>query len=305
METSKLSPKLNLEYESIIENCNKLFYRREYKAARKAFMEAYRLLLENQPTNSRIHKGAELFNIASTYVRERKPKTAFKYFVRAYIEDLFTYGEKAESAPAAQVLLNIYKIKIEVFREIQSIVRAAEKEQQIIKNPQEIIDASPILMNLMKNKVVSGTIPKKRKVGQFKSKWEERVFVGGNYKDMLVILKQIKEIVERCGLDPIFAEDFEIPKKEIHHHSLMLLHECKGAIFEISSEAGQLLEIERLRDYGIEPLIIYQSSESGSEPKVTAMVTTLCARYNWKPQSYSNYAQLKKQCETYLNILTT
>lgn len=130
--------------------------------------------------------------------------------------------------------------------------------------------------------------------------WERRVFVGGNYRDQLTILNEIKTLVKSLGYDPVLALDFDIPEGMAHHHSLMLLHECEKAIFEISSEAGQLMEIERLRDYQISPLIIYQSAKSDESPRVTQMLRALLASLGFEPKAYSTVEELKQVVEDYL-----
>lgn len=112
MNTSELPRPLAFKYERMIGENNVFFYGHEYEKALEGFKETYNFLLKNQNGNSRFHKGAELFNIASVYIQNRKPKTALKYLVKAYIEDVLTFGDKANSAPAAQVLMNIYKLYV-------------------------------------------------------------------------------------------------------------------------------------------------------------------------------------------------
>ena len=104
-----------------------------------------------------------------------------------------------------------------------------------------------------------------------------RVFVGGNY-DFMPLLREICKTVSDNGYQPIFAYDFEVPKDEIHDHDLRLLHNCKYAIFEVSNPAGELMEIERVRDWRIATLLIYQIRDKANPtppPAVTSMLKTL------------------------------
>lgn len=106
---------------------------------------------------------------------------------------------------------------------------------------------------------------------------QNRVFVGGNY-DIMPLLKKICETVFDNGYQPIFAYDFEVPTDEIHDHDIRLLHNCKYAIFEVSNPAGELMEIERVRDWRIATLLIYQIRDKGNPtppPAVTSMLKTL------------------------------
>lgn len=103
-----------------------------------------------------------------------------------------------------------------------------------------------------------------------------RVFVGGNY-DFMPLLREICKTVFDNGYQPIFAYDFEVPKDEIHDHDIRLLHNCKYAIFEVSNPAGELMEIERVRDWQISTLLIYQIRDKGNPtppPALTSMLKT-------------------------------
>lgn len=93
-----------------------------------------------------------------------------------------------------------------------------------------------------------------------------RVFVGGSYdKEKRGILGLIKESVKSAGFYPVLADEFELlaPDRDIHDVTLWLLHACRLAIFEVSAHSGALMELERMRDYGIYNalLLYYQKDE--------------------------------------------
>ncbi len=94
------------------------------------------------------------------------------------------------------------------------------------------------------------------------------------------------------------ASDFEIPEDLVHHHSLMLLHECKYAIFDLSQEAGQLMEIERVRDYGVTPLAVYQAT--GGEPKITEMLKALLNSMRIPTKPYRDFPELNQHISSFL-----
>lgn len=127
------------------------------------------------------------------------------------------------------------------------------------------------------------------KPSKFKSDWERHVFVGGNYATHIAELKRIKRVCFDKGYDPVLAKEFKFPPGKVHHHSLMLLHERSKAVFEVSSEAGQLMEIERLRDYEIKPLIVYQVSAH-----LTKMLEELVGGQDYDIKQYSDDEELVK-----------
>jgi hypothetical protein len=83
-----------------------------------------------------------------------------------------------------------------------------------------------------------------------KGSWKKRVFIGGNYRHDRDKLETIARAVKKVGFEPIIADWYDLlPNKNVHSDSLYKLHSCKYAIFEITNPAGQLMELERVRDY--------------------------------------------------------
>jgi hypothetical protein len=65
--------------------------------------------------------------------------------------------------------------------------------------------------------------------------WDRRVFAGGAYRAKDHQVEVVVDVVRRLGFDAVATWDFEIPNELSHHHSLMLLHECRSAIFDVNS----------------------------------------------------------------------
>jgi hypothetical protein len=257
-----LPTQLDQEFQAGALANESLLLSQKYPEALTGFQHLYALLLKAQPTDRRYHKGYPLHNIGYSLLKMGRAPEALRYFVLAYIEDLLSEEqreEKADELPAGKTLRLVYQVKESALERMKSIVR--DKSSRVIRDPEEVFNelarGQPAEQAVQPARalLISG---EKKKLGDFKLPWERRVFVGGNYKEEMYVLNEIKRFVEAKGYEPVFADDFEIPEGMIHHHSLMLLHECSKAIFEISSEAGQLMEIERLRDYDIKPLIVYQ-----------------------------------------------
>jgi len=102
---------------------------------------------------------------------------------------------------------------------------------------------------------------------------EMRVFIGGNYLDQMAIINLMEEIVAKLGFTPVVVARTIVPPGETHHRSLMMLHTCKYAIFDVTGEAGQLMELERTFDYEIQPLVVIKKSYS-KIGKLSEMVKT-------------------------------
>ena len=129
--------------------------------------------------------------------------------------------------------------------------------------------------------------------------FERRCFVAGNYFDCWPTLQEIKGFVGEEGFDPIYAADFEIPTSlKEHRHSLMLLHLCYKAIFEVSGSAGQLIELANCRNYEIEPLVV-RSTQQGHDPTVSKMVSSMPGV---DVLGYSTMSELRELSLKYLRV---
>lgn len=134
-------------------------------------------------------------------------------------------------------------------------------------------------------------------------KIEERVFIGGNY-DIIAPLKEIYKYVQKVGFTPIFAWYFDAPKDKINEYDLRLLHECKYAIFEVTTAAGHLMELERAaKDYGNIVLLVYnvRDSDNRRPPNgISTMIKTLKrpARFG-----YATFDELERLiCYVFANL---
>jgi len=281
-----------------------LMYSRQYEAAFEGFKKIYELLIRNQPDGGRYHKGYSLHQMGTTQLLAQKAGEALRYFTLAYIEDLLTFGKKADELPAAKNLRMIYKVQGSALSELKRIVEQKKSCGQLVQNPNDVFE------ELARGRTVQTVVQpqeqrpdigrEKRKPGKFESDWRERVFIGGCYSTHLSELNQIRKVCLEKRHDPVLAWEFETPQGKIHHHALMLLHECSKAIFEVSHEAGQLMEIERLRDYGIKPLIVCQKGAHLSQ-----MLEELVLMQTYSINRYSQSQELEKLVEDYLSISIT
>lgn len=276
---------------------------RQYQEAMDAYKELYEKIKAKQPPNGRYHKGYPLHNIGYTMFRLGNGVPALHYFILAYIEDLLSENkgeeEKANDTAAGKFLRQIYKVRESYLKTLQEIVFNMKESGITVSDPETILTDLTELSKSTKEykKDMAKLIEKfpdsspieKRIPGMFDKIWEKRVFIGASYKELYVI-NSIKTIVEQKGYEPIVALDFDIPSTLIHHHSLMLLHECKYAIFDLSQEAGQLMEIERVIDYEIKTIAVYQAA--GGDPKITEMLKAHLTAMNIPTRAYCNNEEL-------------
>lgn len=126
----------------------------------------------------------------------------------------------------------------------------------------------------------------KQSPDQLPGKFDERVFIGGNY-NIPGNLRAIKGYVKQAGFVPIFPlDDYDIPKDQIHDWDVRLLHNCRYAIFDVSVPAGELMEIERALTFKTKTLLVFQVKESGQ--KTPEQVASMLRTSGHRLQGYSD-----------------
>lgn len=269
--------KLNERLRDIALKNQALLETHQYVEAQKGFEKMYKLMMADQPLGKRYHKGYALQNMGAATLYSGKPQKALKSFLLAYIEDLLsqTEGEedKADTLPARKTLSGVYLVDDSLLAALKTLAMESKTSGTVIQDPEKLIKGldnslSKYLSDKTKALAVSEPL---RQPGQFQSEWKNRVFVGGSYSNHTAEIYRIGDICVKLGLDPVIASQFETPPDKVHHHALMLLHECKAAIFEVSDDVGQLMEIERLRDYQVSALMLCQQDKN----RLSAMLQTL------------------------------
>jgi hypothetical protein len=297
-----LPPQLDQRYQGMALANETLMLSNKYDEAREGFMEMNNLLLQEQPPNGRYHKGYPLHQIGMTLILSGKAQEALLYFILAYVEDLLSQEEEiedeADDLPASKNLRGVYKVQEEPLKELKKIVKQKKKEGEIIHDPKDIFDLMARgrqVYKVAEPREVPDVGAEKRKPGKFESDWNKRVFVGGSYSKHLSEINLIKKTCKGLGFDPVVAFEFETPQGKVHHHALMLLHECCKAVFEVTEHVGQLMEIERLRDYEVNPLIVCQEKAHLSE-----MLEALLVSQNYVVKRYNNPEELERLVKEFL-----
>ena len=264
------------------------------------------LIMEWQKKIDRpIHKGTPLHMIGISLIYQEKIDKALGFFVLAYIEDTLNAGvgleSEADLAPASLALRSAFQIDVNFLKTIKEyIVRLKRRGKWA-----QARDPSEILTNILGIRLSLGGISKvkyefklkavrKQSIDHLPGIWFKRVFLGGDY-DHLPILREIQVAVMKLEFEPIIPYDFEVPEKLIHHHDLMLLHCCRLGIFEVSTPAGQLMEIERAKDYDIDTILFYTDID-GPPHSLSSMIQTA----GYTMESYSSIPDLKEKVKKWL-----
>ena len=124
-----------------------------------------------------------------------------------------------------------------------------------------------------------------------------RVFIGGVEQD-LPTLRVIESIVTRKGCTPILAFDYKIPREETYRACIKLLLECSKAVFEVSESGGQVYEIPKAFEFGVNPMLVARSEPTFQG---VSMLRTLCMQHRAKIVTYCDYEDLDLKISSYLN----
>lgn len=304
---TELPAELEQRFQGMALANESLMLSQRYDEAKKGFQEIFDMLLKEQPDGVRYHKGYPLHQVGMTTLLAGKSREALRYFVLAYIEDLLLQKEgeedKADKMPASKTLRGAYKVPESALGELKEIARRKKKIGELIQDPdiifRELARGRP-LPEVARPTETPDVSEKKRKPGQFECDWERRVFLGGSYLKHFSEINQIKKVCKELAWDPVIALEFETPEDKTHHHALMLLHECSRAIFEVTEHVGQLMEIERLRDYQVKALIVCQVNAPLSE-----MLIALLASEGFEVKRYGSPQELDELVTDFLSQTAT
>lgn len=265
-------------------------YQERYGEAVELYEQAYNSLFRLQSQLRRgIHKGTVLYNLGIAILGRHQryaPRQALRRILLAYIEDTlgtpYDSEEDADRAPAGRFLIDGFVIQLRFLREIKAISRVIKRNaddwihaydpNNILRQVLRIfqIDYRRILELCQRRDVALGPAP----LG-FPQPPEQRVFLGLNYDTSAHLIPEMKSAVIQRRLTPILMRDVIVPPRgNVHDVSLLLLHTCGWAVFDVTNPAGQFMEIERARDYGVRVLIV-RSEPVDHPPNISAMIRSL------------------------------
>jgi hypothetical protein len=137
----------------------------------------------------------------------------------------------------------------------------------------------------------------RRELGEIPGAFSDRVFIGG-VTCQLPTLRVIESIAARARRTPILAFDYIIPREDTYRACVHLLLDCSKAVFEVSESGGQVYEIPKAFEFGIDPLLV---ARPGREFQGKSMLETLCDQYGAIIRTYHDYEKLSSVITEYLN----
>ncbi len=303
-----IPPNYSDEISRLDQNALLKWLTRKYTDAERIYRQELERLIQIQSAIDRpIHKGGPLHMIGICLIPQRdKMEEAIRSVILAYVEDSlnvnYTEEDEIDRYPAANVLRDFFRVKLKILGEIKRL--AAEKKAaglwRNICDPEEMLNEVTERLNFDAHNILSQTIERpvifeKQPLG-FPQPWEKRVFIGGNFTRQRPNLNEIRNAAILKGLTPVIADEVYIPGKWIHHHSLMLLHTCRYAIIDVTEEAGQLMEIERVRDYCVKLLIVWAAPTDRHRKRpprwISSMIRTLKNEMKIKTEGYTDFDQI-------------
>lgn len=268
------------------------FQRSMWEPAAEGMNEIYEYLLSQQDVyHQRFHKGWELHNGGVALLQLGRLEEGVDRILLAYVEDALSADPGEEDGIDDGLAGNFLRSAgpSEGILELLTVIKQSAKQRKpdnIPRDPRRLLDeatadlARDRAYDLFRDKPVYfeperlKPPPEERTVEALTSTYERRCFVGGNYHAGGPNLEEIIQIVRDEEFDPIVANQFELRESDVHHRSLLLLHLCHKAVFEVTSAAGQLMELERCRDYDIRPLLV-RNTLAGQDPHVSKMIESM------------------------------
>lgn len=256
----------------------------------------------------RFHKGWELHNAGIALLNTARRAEGVRKIFLAYVEDALSADPGQEDAidggPAGSVLKRL-GTPLDLLRTIKGVAGRLKKEGTVVTVPDLILDSAlqsvartyaTIAASLVRQAERESESRQARSIEHLDAPIEKRCFIGGNYFVGGPNLEEIRQAVVDQGFDAIVARDFDVDADMTHHRSLLLLHLCSKAIFEVSVPAGQLMELERCRDYDIRPFLLRQILPD-ADPLVSEMISSMAET---KVHPYSTLDEMRRLIQEYL-----
>jgi hypothetical protein len=296
-------PDLQREIEQALARADSQLAEHRWEAAANQLEGLYARLLQAQPVGDRFDKTEVLWHLAIAYLfGPFYSGSSARAALWALVEDTLTRAERSPESiremdwPAVANYRAIVPLPDNALVSIRDFASGAVSAGVAPADPDVLLRDAAVADYYAIGAPGEPTPP--RQPGRFTSDWSERVFIGGNYQAQWAPLHDIASEVRAHGWDPVLAWEFYAPAGQIHHHALMLLHECRSAVFDVTTPGGQLMELERTRDYMIDPLVVMQGTVDHGY--LSPMVGELLARQRVTLMRYSSADELGGLVRDYL-----
>lgn len=303
-----LTPELLQDYQRIELEGQVAFYQERYADAVSIFLRAHQFMLDAQTQLDRgVHKGAVLYFLGIASLGTGSSIEALRNVLLAYVEDALgtpiDFEDDADRAPAGRFLSDGFIIQLRLLREIKSAARRIKESTQSwlhASDPETIRTEALTRLSVAPDNFLSLCRRQNLALGPaplgFPQPRERRVFIGTNYDSHSHLIPEMRLAVIMRNYIPVAARDVIIPPNaNVHDISLLLLHTCAWAVFDVTQPAGQFMEIERARDYEVNVLLI--RSDPVSHP---AHVSQMISSLGYRLQPYRDMPSLRRLIMAFL-----
>ena len=303
-------PKVERALQDAVASAKDALVKRDIDAAFEAIQGFYLWQLEVQPQGRRYHKGWALHQMGMFRLQQDQMDDAARHFLLAFVEDSLSRGEESPQRideihrPAALNLVFGFGIAGNQLVDLAVRLRRRQAEPMLLADPVvalEIEPLEPAVAESAEGRAAAKEIapaatahePEWRRVSEFGVPWEDRVFVGGAYGTEMPILRAIRDEVRRNGLDGVLVAEFQSPSwMSTRNKSMTLLKACRRAIFELSTNAGQLVELDWTLDFEVDDvLVVYHAIEK--RRRISEMSRSLFGRVPVDLRPYADAADLQ------------
>jgi hypothetical protein len=289
----------------------------DLEGAFEAVESFYRWQLETQPQGRRYHKGWALHQLGMFRLQQDRFQDAGNLFLLAFVEDSLSRGEESPGRidevhqPAALNLVFGFGVAGSQLVDHAVRLRRLQANEGLFSNPAAALEMEPLepaASASPEGQVAAEEVkpveparePEWRRVSEFGIPWEDRVFVGGAYGTEMPILRAIRDEVRRNGLDGVLVAEFQSPAwMSTRNKSMTLLKACRRAIFELSTNAGQLVEFDWTLNFEVDDvLVVYHVLEK--RRRISELSRALFGRVPVELRSYKDAAELELVVRTWL-----
>jgi len=248
----------------------------------------------------RIHKGVP-YHMRGLTLLVMGQKESLWEFLYAFTEDVITesLGVKpiAEERMAHLMLTKYWSVPE---KELAKLKEQLQSFTKVPLQPEVALKEALKSISLDIESIAKFPSPEKRSIKKYgglddlPGTYSKRVFLGGNY-DNMVLIREVERIIRDCDFEPIIAIDFSVRPDQFYTFDRLLLEQCQQAVFEVTIGDGHLIEIEHALSLPNRRCIaIYQIRDIWGRhvppPAITSMLTTAT---NLKIIPYENFDELK------------
>lgn len=274
-------------YNSALIRAQTEFYRENYRDSIPLFEEAHRLVVESQTViHQGLHKGDTFYFLGVAELGNNQRQESLWHTLLAYVEDTlgtpFDFEDNADRTPAGRLLIDGFSIQLRLLREIKRFSKTLKENRTDWLNcgdPEPILLQATAALDVERDHILSlcerqgialGPVP----LG-FPQPRERRVFLGTNYDSFAHVIPEMRLAVISRNYTPVASRDVVMPQGDNPRGvSLVLLHTCRYAFIDITNPMGQIFELERAGDYGVNVFLL-RSRPVGHEAYVSGMINSL------------------------------